>query len=1262
VDSVVFPFIVDTGATLTLISKNQARAISRRTGNPLVPLEKSLRVQTAAYGEAGVLRVFHQLTSDIVLQSPSGQQLHVPAVTMYVTQGLADTEVLVGRDLQRRVGFNISEVLDSLWRREPLPQLEPAWYTHTTMLSGTDFDSGAAPTGPRVPVPSTTAQPVALRVRDAAEDPDEDPGEAFPLELLAVDVDEVQAVVLAKLDMAAQAAAAIGSAFSSAQMDRLRAAVVGEFADLWRLQLAADPPADVEPIRMEVSPDVRKVRHGQRRYSKEDSAFMAAITDKLERFGLIRRNPFATVVSPAHPVKKADADPRAPPESQRRLTFDYRAVNAHTVPVHYPIPRLETFAEIVGGAAFFGTVDLANGYWQVPLHPDSQDFLSFRTDAGVFTPTRLPQGARTAVGLFQATMAVVLGPLVNRCVIIYIDDLLVFGRTAAEFVEAWIAVLRALKGARFKVNIKKTVFFALAVKYCGRIYSRTGVRFDPTFVDSVGKMPRPGNAAELRSYLAAAGWLRSAIPNYAALIQPLLSLQTAAGKLARTSTTASMAKVPLTGPECQWTVVHEDAFKAVNAAVAAATELAYPADDKVVCVFTDASAEHWAGVVTQTAPDQLVLPVVDQRHEPLAFVSGHFDASQRNWPTIEKEGFGVKETIVRCSYLLQRQDGFHLYTDHRNLTYIFSADVQVADGRKQAAERLERWATTLRRYNYAIHHVDGEQNVTADLLSRWGASPVAGASVRDRGDGPVATEGTTVVPAFAAVARHVSDGLDASTMTLFSVEDLPTPAEIGAAQQQLLRDQPSFLTQHGLHVGEDGLLVDTAERVFVPDVRLLRLRMLIVAHQGPAAHRGSDVTYANLKDRFTWPRMREEVGRFCHNCLQCLKSKGGKTVPRPLLQTLHASSVNEWIHFDFIYIRALTPDAPHPYTYVLALMDNFSRFVELVPAASADTEVVAMALLDWFKRFGVVKNWFSDQGTHFNNELLQRMKVLLRCDHHFTAVYAPWSNGRVERLNRELKEILSLMVTEARLPQTDWPWALPAVNAALNNTPSRGLGGYAPITVFTGRPRQEPVELMYRPRQQELLTLAPTSDEYKAAVLRVQQQLHDVHEKVEQAYARDNPVVEEEPLDIHVGDYVLTSTVMDTVRDKTKPRWEGPAVVLEKVNERRFKVKDIGNDRELELHANHLRKYADSDLVVTQEMRETAAHGGRGYVLDHIDGHRKRGASWDLHAVWEAEYVAADWEPIERLFADAPTRVRSYIRLLPPGEEKKALQRYIGSL
>jgi len=1071
---------------------------------------------------------------------------------------------------------------------------------------------------------------------------------------------------------------ALANAFEGAQQEglseqathQLRSVVTGELSDMFRTVLSNDPPASVEPIKVEMRPGIEEIRNVRRQYKPEAVQFMDGFMRQLKELGYVEEEPFATMSSPAHVVRKPGVDPDEPLDRKYRLTVDLRKVNEFTVPMVYPLPHPDSFGAAVVGKRYFGKLDLFNGYWQLPLHPDSQRYFCIQTDKSVYRSHRLIQGSRNATGPFQATMVKVLGDLVGKACLVFVDDILVFGKTEREFVANWIAILRALNAVGLKVNAKKTLFYAEEVLFCGKLYSSEGVRFNPAFVEAVTKMAKPETAAELRTYIASANWMRAGIPDYAKLVLPLQDLLKEALRLLvrdkidgkadarkRGSNTRQAAASRIYLADVGWTAQHDEAFMQLNAQIAYNVMVAHPDPGKVLCVYTDASDNHWAGVVTQCEPEELGKPTMEQRHQPLAFVSGTFSGSQLRWPTVEKEGFALKETCLRTEHILQRPGGFEVYTDHRNLEFIYSSDPMSTE-RRQAADRIERWKVIMRGFKYRIHHVAGEANVVADMLSRWAARARDGA-----GESPV----EATVRALAARARQEaapgeqlvdSDAEDGGDPGMERPgEDQqplrpPTVAELKDWQERL----PASVRRKAVK-NDDGLWTTVKGQIIIPNDEERWYQLFKLAHSN-GGHRGAGTTARWLQQRFHWTGLTSSVRRFVKACAVCAKTRGAKVVRRGWLGTPRAYAPNKSIHFDYMFVRTATDDTPGGAEYILVIVDSFSKYAELVAAPAADARHAAEALLSWFARNGVVRHWTSDQGSHFVNQTLERLRELTRAEHHVTAVYAPWSNGQVERVNGTIQAMMRAIMLDARLPGHHWPYVLPTVMSIYNNAPSTALGGYAPITVFSARPATSPLDVVFdtaADAQLRQLAVAMTPEGVKGYVDQLQREIDELHRVVREVQQPDEPDRGGSPGDgIVVGDLVLTARLGARVTDKTAPYWEGPAVVTSVVNQRRYRVRDIANGREQELHACHLKKYAGKDTPITNELRDIAAHGGRGYIVEAVTDHRFVGNEPQLLIQWEA-YEAPTWQKARDIFTDVPALVQRYVRALKNKSQRDRL-------
>ena len=254
------------------------------------------------------------------------------------------------------------------------------------------------------------------------------------------------------------------------------------------------------------------------------------------------------------------------------------------------------------------------------------------------------------------------------------------------------------------------------------------------------------------------------------------------------------------------------------------------------------------------------------------------------------------------------------------------------------------------------------------------------------------------------------------------------------------------------------------ERIWIPDKNVdLQLRILVIAHTAGGGHRGIETTLRNVKKYFQWTQMAQDVKTFCRTCLHCTVNQN-EVIPRPLAETLHASKPNQVLHYDFLYIGKMDPEN----IYVLVLKDDFSNFVELIPCKKADHFAVVDALLDWYKRFGVVKTHVSDNASHFKEKVIKELNRELGTTHRFTLAYAPWTNGTVEVVNSVLLDTLRALCSDMKIAFKDWVSLLPMVQGVINHTPSVRLSGEAPVTVMTGLEPSSPLDCIFVKRKDVL--------------------------------------------------------------------------------------------------------------------------------------------------------------------------------------------------
>jgi hypothetical protein len=281
----------------------------------------------------------------------------------------------------------------------------------------------------------------------------------------------------------------------------------------------------------------------------------------------------------------------------------------------------------------------------------------------------------------------------------------------------------------------------------------------------------------------------------------------------------------------------------------------------------------------------------------------------------------------------------------------------------------------------------------------------------------------------------------------------PTIESIGEAQRKFGdKDELSHLDK-----GDAGVWCK-GQRLWIPaDASNLLRRLCIIAHCGPQGHRGRDAMLAHLGRIFHVPNLRQSVDRFLASCLLCLNVKGGKVVPRPWSEMYRCNKRNPALHWDFLYLGESFGDMQ----YLLVLKDDASHYCELVKCETPTSAVAADSIMDWHSRFGISRDWISDQESHFKNEVIDELCTRLKRKQIFSSTYSPWINGSVERVNRDILQVLRVLILDYKLNHRDWPRLIPIVQASLNHIAVPSLAGKTPGELFTGLEPPSPLQAVY---------------------------------------------------------------------------------------------------------------------------------------------------------------------------------------------------------
>ena len=375
-------------------------------------------------------------------------------------------------------------------------------------------------------------------------------------------------------------------------------------------------------------------------------------------------------------------------DGSTRFCIDYRRLNNVTRKDAFQIPRIDENFEALSGAEWFSTLDMASGYWQVSVAEQDRHKTAFCTRKGLFQWRVLPFGLSNAPSTFSRLMELVLrGILWERC-LVYLDDIIIFGRDFESALENLRHVFDRLRRAGLKLKAKKCKLFQKTVKFLGHVVSKEGVQCDPEKVECVQNWKVPECVTEVRSFLGLASYYRRFIPQYAQIADPLTRLTEK-------------------GRKFTWNDQCQQAFEALKQKLVTAPVLAYPQTEGLMVLDTDASAVSISGCVSQ---------IQNGEERVIAYGSKALSAAQRRYCTTKRELLAVVKFVKYYrTYLWGRH--FMVRTDHASLRWLLNF--------KDPEGMLARWLSVLNTYDFEIVHRPGAKHNNADSLTRQ-SNPIVG--------------------------------------------------------------------------------------------------------------------------------------------------------------------------------------------------------------------------------------------------------------------------------------------------------------------------------------------------------------------------------------------------------------------------------------------------------------------------------------------------------------------------------------------------------
>ena len=292
--------------------------------------------------------------------------------------------------------------------------------------------------------------------------------------------------------------------------------------------------------------------------------------DKMLELGAIQpsSSPWA---SPVVLVEKKDGDVH--------FCVDYRKVNQVAKFDAYPMPRVEDVLEEVGPVRYIPTLDLARGYWQVPMAEDSKEKTAFTTPFGLYEFNVMPFGLHTAPATFHQVLKECQGFAQS-----YIDDVVVYSKSWEEHLQHLCKVFRCLQKAGLTLKLPKCQFGLNKVHYLGHVIGDREILPDPQKVEAMQRFQRPEMKTQVNSFIGLTSYYRKFVPDSASITTPLTNLL--------------RKKKP---ERVTWSDECEAAFQKLKATLVTSPVLKVPEANKPFIIHSNASDVGLGAVLSQVA-------------------------------------------------------------------------------------------------------------------------------------------------------------------------------------------------------------------------------------------------------------------------------------------------------------------------------------------------------------------------------------------------------------------------------------------------------------------------------------------------------------------------------------------------------------------------------------------------------------------------------------------------------------------------------------
>jgi hypothetical protein len=347
--------------------------------------------------------------------------------------------------------------------------------------------------------------------------------------------------------------------------------VVNEFPDVFPEELSGMPPdRDIEFV-IELKPGIAPIYKTPFRMTTPELAELKEHIRELLEKGFVHPSSSPWGAPVIFVLKK---------DGTQRLCVDYRALNEITVKNKYPLPRIDDLFNQVRSACVFSKIDLRSEYHQLKVRECDIPKTAFISRYGLYEFTVMSFGLTNASSYFMYMMNKVFMEYLDKFVVVFIDDILVYSRNEGEHDGHLRLVLQKLRDHKLYAKLSKCEFWLKQVAFLGHGISKGGISVDPSKVQDVLSWKAPMSVSDIRSFLGLVGYYRRFIEGFSKISKPMMEL---------------LEK----DKQFKWTPACESSFQELKERLTTALVLVMPNLEKPFSIYCDASGQGLGCVLMQ---------------------------------------------------------------------------------------------------------------------------------------------------------------------------------------------------------------------------------------------------------------------------------------------------------------------------------------------------------------------------------------------------------------------------------------------------------------------------------------------------------------------------------------------------------------------------------------------------------------------------------------------------------------------------------------